>query len=228
LESTEGKVMRNIVIFCDFDGTITKTDNIISILKKFNPPGWKRLKNQVVNQEVSIRSGVSDMFSLLPSSLKTEIESYILHEIVIRKGFNEFVDFTKQSQIPLYIVSGGMDFFVKPVLAQFISENQIYCNETKFDQENMRVVWPHPCDEHCQNECGCCKPSIMRELSDPNNFNVVIGDSITDLQAAKLADLVIARDFLQQKCKELQIPFKPFETFHDVIDHIRQVKEVSI
>ncbi len=220
--------MSKIVLFCDFDGTITTSDNIISILKKFDPPGWIRLKDQVLNQEVSIRSGVSAMFSLFPSSLKTEIERYLLNAIEIRKGFNEFVDFTDQEQIPLYIVSGGMDFFVKPILARYVSDSQIYCNETKFDQENMRVVWPHPCDDQCQNECGCCKPSIMRKLSDSQNYKIVIGDSITDLQAAKLADLVIARDFLQQKCEELQIPYKPFETFHDVIHHIRQLKEVSV
>ena len=51
-------------------------------------------------------------------------------------------------------------------------------------------------------------------------LSVVIGDSITDLEAAKLADIVIARDFLIEKCEELHIPYEPFESFHDVINII--------
>ena len=34
--------------------------------------------------------------------------------------------------------------------------------------------------------CGCCKPSIIRTLLDQDAVSVVIGDSITDLEAAKL------------------------------------------
>lgn len=48
-------------------------------------------------------------------------------------------------------------------------------------------------------------------------MKVVIGDSITDLAIAKLAELVIARDFLLQKCKEQSLPCKEFESFFDVI-----------
>ena len=29
------------IIFCDFDGTITENDNIIAIIRHFNPPGWE-------------------------------------------------------------------------------------------------------------------------------------------------------------------------------------------
>lgn len=55
------------IIFCDFDGTITNTDNIISIMKKFAPPEWEALKDGVLQQKISISSGVGDMFSLLDS-----------------------------------------------------------------------------------------------------------------------------------------------------------------
>ena len=29
------------IIFCDFDGTITVNDNIVAIMKHFNPEGWE-------------------------------------------------------------------------------------------------------------------------------------------------------------------------------------------
>ena len=61
----------------------------------------------------------------------------------------------------------------------------------------------HPCDRLCQNHCGLCKSSLIRKLSDTNDFHIVIGDSITDLQAAKQADKVFARDFLLQNAKKI-------------------------
>lgn len=216
--------MKKLVIFCDFDGTITTQDNIISIMKKFAPPEYLPIKENILGQKQSIREGVSDMFALLPVSLKEQINSYLLEQAQIREGFAEFVSYTKVNNIPLYIVSGGIDFFVQPMLEPFGPFSDIYCNESDFSGDSIRINFPHGCDEQCTNQgCGCCKPSIIRKLQGSDTLSVVIGDSITDLEAAKLADIVIARDFLIEKCEELNIPYEPFESFHDVI-HILDAK----
>lgn len=220
--------MKNKVIICDFDGTITETDNIIAIMKKFAPPEWDSLKNGVLSQEISIREGVGKMFHLLPSSIKEEIIEYIIDHAEIRSGFKEFVNYTKANNIPLYIVSGGIDFFVYPLLRGLIDKDVIYCNKANFNGEKIEIEWPYSCDDNCDNECGCCKPSLIRKLTDQEQSKIVLGDSITDLQAAKLGDFVIARDLLLEKCKELNLPHKPFTTFYDVIDILEQLKEVEV
>ena len=88
-------------IFCDFDGTITNSDNIVSIMKHFSPEGWKNIVDGVLSQTVSISAGVGEMFSLLDSSLKEEIIDYVKTTAKIRPGFAEFVRFTKEQGIPL-------------------------------------------------------------------------------------------------------------------------------
>lgn len=50
------------------------------------------------------------MFALLPVELKEDIISYILETSAIRDGFDDFIAYTKEHHIPLYIVSGGIDF----------------------------------------------------------------------------------------------------------------------
>lgn len=213
--------MKKLVIFCDFDGTITTQDNIISIMKKFAPPEYLPIKENILGQKQSIREGVAQMFALLPTSLKEQIISFLLEQAQIREGFAEFVSYTRNNNIPLYIVSGGIDFFVYPMLEPFGPFSDIYCNESDFSGDSIRINFPHGCDEQCTNQgCGCCKPSIIRELQGSDALSVVIGDSITDLEAAKLADIVIARDFLIEKCEELHIPYEPFESFQDVINII--------
>lgn len=218
--------MNKPIIFCDFDGTITETDNIISLMKKFAPPEWNGIKDQVLSQEVSIQEGVGNMFSLLPSSLKDEIISYLKETAVIREGFAEFVKFTKQEGIPLYIVSGGIDFFVYPLLEGLVEREYIYCNGSDFTDEKIEILWPNSCEGDCHNGCGCCKPTIISKLAREDEHVIVIGDSITDLQAAKLGDTVFARDFLTVKMEELGLAYHSFTTFHDVINVLlsREVK----
>lgn len=217
-------MMKNPVLVCDFDGTITENDNIIAIMKKFAPPEWVALKDGVLSQDISIKEGVGKMFALLPSAQKKEITDFILNDAKIREGFSEFVSYTKKAGIPLYIVSGGMDFFVKPILNGLIPEDHIFCNEADFSDSRIQIHWPNACDDECTNECGCCKPSIVRQIA-PNHDVIVIGDSVTDLEAAKLAKLVIARDFLLEKSEQLGLNYRPFHTFYDVIDHVKEVVE---
>lgn len=216
--------MTQPVIFCDFDGTITTKDNIMAIMKKFAPPEWEPIKDQILGQQITIQQGVTQLFNLLSTDQKDEITQFVLEQAQIREGFEDFVAYTKAQKIPLFIVSGGIDFFVKPLVKEHIEDDRIYCNVADFSGETITINWPHTCDEHCSNGCGCCKPSIIRKLSDDNTYKIVIGDSITDLQAAKLADKVIARDFLIEKCEELDIPFEPFETFTDVIHILKQLE----
>jgi 2-hydroxy-3-keto-5-methylthiopentenyl-1-phosphate phosphatase len=213
--------MNKPVIFCDFDGTITNSDNIIAILKHFDPPGWTPIKDQILAQEISIRDGVAKMFALLPANKKEEVTEFVLEQAQIRDGFADFVAYTRERGIPLYVVSGGIDFFVHPLIKPFGPFAGVYCNEADFSGDTIRLEFPNGCDEKCTSQgCGCCKPSIIRQLLDDGAQSIVIGDSITDLEAAKMADLVIARDFLIEKCEELGLPHKSFENFHDVMSII--------
>lgn len=213
--------MSNPVIFCDFDGTVTDKDNIIAIMNRFAPEGWEELKEGVLNRSISIKEGVGKMFSLLPVSLKEEIREFALENARIRPGFQEFLDFTREEGIPVYIVSGGIDFFLEPIISKFGPFAGVYCNVSDFSQTTIKIEWPNSCDDQCSNDCGCCKPSIMRMLEQSDTYKIVIGDSVTDLEAAKQADYVFARDYLKIKCEEWDIPHTPFETFYDCIEALK-------
>lgn len=209
---------RRLVLFCDFDGTITEKDNIVAIMRQFAPEGWEELTRQILAQEISIQEGVGQLFAMLPSSRREEITRFITAEAKIRPGFPVFVQFCKEREIELLITSGGIDFFVYPILEPFGLTGPIYCNGSDFSGETIRITWPHSCDEHCSNgACGMCKTTIIRRYDPAQTFRVVIGDSITDLAGAQIADFVIARSLLLDKCKELNLPHQPFATFHDVI-----------
>lgn len=212
------------IIFCDFDGTITENDNIVAIMKHFNPAGWEDIVKQIIEQQISIREGVGQMFALLPTSRKKEIIQYAINNAVIRDGFKELLDYCDTHQIPFLVTSGGIDFFVYPLLSPFaIEHEQIFCNGSDFSGERITITWPHQCDELCHNDCGMCKVRIIRAYPKEEYKRIVIGDSVTDFEAAKLADLVFARSHLMEQCEKLNIPYIPFHNFHEVISHLKEL-----
>jgi 2-hydroxy-3-keto-5-methylthiopentenyl-1-phosphate phosphatase len=215
------------IIFCDFDGTITETDNIIEIMKKFAPPEWEPIKDQILGQQISIREGVGKMFALLPSNLKEEITSFVLNQARIRPGFRELLHYCDKHEIQFLVTSGGIDFFVYPLLEPFGLTNRIYCNASDFSGDLIRILWPNKCDEHCDRDCGMCKTTILRSYDTDRYERIVIGDSITDLAASKLADHVFARAFLIEKCEELGIPYTPYKDFFDVIEGLGSIISVN-
>jgi 2-hydroxy-3-keto-5-methylthiopentenyl-1-phosphate phosphatase len=216
--------LKKMIIFCDFDGTITENDNIIKIMKYYNPPGWETIKDDILAGRISIRKGVGRLFGLLPASYREEITNYAIRQATIRPGFDQFIQFCQEHNIRLLITSGGIDFFVHPILSRYsVPKQNIYCNSSDFSGKQIQILWPYSCDSLCTMDCGMCKPSILRSHSSIDNIKVVIGDSITDLAAAKMADLVIARDYLLQKCQEHSLPYNQFVTFYDVIEILKQL-----
>ena len=211
------------IVFCDFDGTITVNDNIVAIIKHFKPDGWEQLVEKVISTEISIQEGVGSLFRLLPASMEKEVIEFGIQNAVIRDGFAEFVQFCKDSDIDFYVTSGGIDFFVYPLLKSFgIPEDHIYCNKSDFTGEQIEILWPHSCDEHCHNQCGMCKPTIMRKFSTEQYERIIIGDSVTDFEGAKIADIVYSRSHLTDKCNALGIAHTEFQTFFDIIEAMKQ------
>lgn len=210
-------------IICDFDGTITAEDNIIALMQQFAPQEWHHIKDAVLAQDISIRDGVGQMFHLLPSENKKAYLDYLLEHITLRPGFPDFLSEVRQNGWKFDVVSGGMDFFVHPILEGHVEEDHIYCNSADFSQNTVQINWPHTCDASCTNDCGCCKPSIARLIVDPTDRLIVIGDSVTDFEIAKRADFVYARGQLVQLCKEENIRYAPFETFDEITQHVKEV-----
>lgn len=213
------------VIFCDFDGTITEHDVIQMIMAEFAPPQWKSIVSEILDaRTLSIKDGIVKLFDLIPSALEPKITEFVLREVKLRKGFDEFMAYCKQNEIPFLVVSGGVDFFIRPVLAKYKNQIEIFSNLASFDAESITLSMPYlPKDCPDCNECACCKQEVMKTYSSSDYFRISIGDSLTDLGASKLADLAFARARLLDYTKAENIPVQPFDNFDDVQHHLERL-----
>src|SRR5581483_439778 len=67
---------RPLAIFCDFDGTITEKDMVVSICEAFCPPAWKDVVRDILDRRKTVKDGVAEMFAMIPSSKKAEIVEF--------------------------------------------------------------------------------------------------------------------------------------------------------
>lgn len=213
-------------VFCDFDGTISKNDLITSIAYEFAGPTGRDLVRRIQRRELSVRDGVEAIFHAIPSARLPEITRYTEPLMVVREGFDQLVGGCISRGWLFTVVSGGLDIFVHPVVQAYRSEIEVFCNHLDASGDYLSIEWNVTCDDLCDGGCGLCKPTVLRRFKPVNDVQVVIGDGVTDLKAAKEADYVFARASLLRVCREQGIACTPFESLAEIIPALEQ--EVSL
>jgi 2,3-diketo-5-methylthio-1-phosphopentane phosphatase len=209
----------NIVVFSDFDGTITKVDVGNLIFRTFAGDAifpmiqsWR--KNEISSKELLTRecelvnlNNIDELISLID---KQEIDD----------NFIQFANFCYEKKIDIFIVSDGMDIYIDKIL----SKNKIdyipfFANKFGFKSENNKVLFqpefPHT-DSECL-KCGNCKRNHLLYNSFDDDIIVYIGDGYSDRCPVEYADVVFAKRELASYCTSAKIPFIEFLNFNDII-----------
>jgi hypothetical protein len=97
-----------VVVFCDFDGTVTLEDTLVLLLDRFGRPradgtGWRSIEDDPDLPEIRKLQAEMDLLRITwPRALE------YLHTVVrLREGFRQFHDLLVARGIPLRLVSGG-------------------------------------------------------------------------------------------------------------------------
>jgi 2-hydroxy-3-keto-5-methylthiopentenyl-1-phosphate phosphatase len=213
-------------VFCDFDGTISKSDLIASIAYEFAGQTGRDLVRRVQHRELTVREGVEAIFQTIPSARLPEIKSYTQQLTVVREGFDGLVRECIRRGWLFAVVSGGLDIFVHPVVEPYRSKIEVFANHLDDSGETLSIQWNVTCDDLCDGGCGMCKPTVLRRFKPYTDVQVVIGDGVTDVKAAVQADYVFARDSLLRVCREQGIACSPFESLAEIIPVLDE--EVSL
>ena len=215
---------KKLIIFSDFDGTITERDVIVMIMEKFAPPEWVQIKDKILyKRSITLKDGVEKLFSLIDSSKKNEIVEFVKKEAKIRAGFDEFLDFCEKERIEFNVTSGGLDFFVEPVLERYKKKLKIFCNLGNFNSNKIKIDYKYlPKNCNVCGDCSCCKIEIIEKYPKDKYTSILIGDSLSDLAASTVADTVFARSDLIKYLKQGKISYILFQNFHEVKEQLAQ------
>jgi 2-hydroxy-3-keto-5-methylthiopentenyl-1-phosphate phosphatase len=211
------------IVFCDFDGTITSCETFVGVLKQFSPALSSELIPKILSKEITIRQGVRQIIESISSSIYPDQLLDFVQDKPIRPGLSSLIDYLDSQQIPFIVVSGGLRCLVEAVLKR---ENllercsKIYSIDVDKTEDTLKVI-----SEWESGSELVAKMNIIKHECQNNEKIIVIGDSITDLNASKCADIVFARDALCNYLKEENIEFIEWKDFFDIKTKLESMKD---
>jgi len=213
-------------LFIDFDGTLTHTDVGDLLFRTFIPAdmieaGWHadiiaRWKSGELSSETCL-TAECDAARVTPAALDT-----LLDTIPVTAGLVETAEYCRTHDIPVMVLSDGLDYYIEYVLAKFgLSDMPYRSNAMTFREDgSLGVSFPHM-NREC-GRCGNCKESHIIKHRRDGDTVVYVGDGYSDRYAIKHADVIFARRDLAGYCSEHEIPYIPFESFHPVLAYLKE------
>ncbi|KAK6332487.1 hypothetical protein TWF730_004153 [Orbilia blumenaviensis] len=220
---------RDIIIFSDFDGTIFMQDTGHIL---FDHHGCGAVRREQLDEEIktgarSFRAVSEDMWGSLNVTFEDGF-SIMKQKLEIDPDFNEFHKYCIANGIPFNVISAGLKPILRKVLDVFLGETQsahidIVANDAQIshDGSEWKPIWRH------DNELGHDKAASLQEYktiasseSEDGSIPMIVfvGDGVSDLPAAREADVLFARRGLrlEEYCIENKISYIPFDTFADI------------
>jgi 2-hydroxy-3-keto-5-methylthiopentenyl-1-phosphate phosphatase len=197
-------------VFLDFDGTISTVDVGMHLLDRAASPEWWDLHDRYERGEIGSRECVLGQWALVegdPTTLRA-----VAAEVSVDPGFVPLVDALRDGGAELIVVSDGFGFYVRDACAPLGVD--VLTNAVDFATGALH--FPHE-DPQCPcASCGVCKQAPIREARQRGQTTVLIGDGVSDRQAALLADVVFAKGPLAAWCLTAGIACTRFDTLDDV------------
>ena len=211
-------------IWLDFDGTLVGPNVAIILVEEFAHDG-KRVAHEIDldlhSGKISLRQAWERQVALLPADRMEEMAQWAVRNTPFRPGAKELLDMLRRHAVPTSIVSGGLDFYITPILAHAGIDLPVFSDALTF-QPPASLVLSHPYGHATCRLCGICKAQTVLTAPPDGRRSVFIGDGSTDKYAAEVADLVFARKRLATYCEASGIPFYRFDEFGPVTEQLRR------
>ncbi len=218
---TPNNVSLNIAwaIACDFDGTISLQDTTDAVLAEFATSDWLRIEAQFEAGAISSGVCMRDQVALIRASAD-KLEAFV-RSLELDPDFSRFVQLAAFYQLPMQVMSDGLDHNVKLALKHLCLNLAFAANTLEPNGPNRWRMRSPYADATCRVDAGTCKCRLMTKLaqqtasSEPLSRVLLIGDGRSDFCAAAQADFVFAKGKLLRYCQEHGIAHAPIHNFSD-------------
>jgi 2,3-diketo-5-methylthio-1-phosphopentane phosphatase len=211
-------------IYTDFDGTITAQDTWMDVGNYFinDKEKWAEVIRKFENLEIGARECFLTECALI-QDFDFDQFNKIVDNQVIDDHFRDFILFCRKNDIPLTILSEGLDYYISRILKNNSIDLPYYANKFVLsqDRKSFHLEFPYS-DSECI-KCGCCKRNLILNMTADDEISVLIGDGFSDVCAAAYADIVFAKKSLASYCWKNNITYFEFRDFSDIKKKLEKV-----
>jgi 2,3-diketo-5-methylthio-1-phosphopentane phosphatase len=208
-------------ILCDFDGTITAADTIDLLLEALADEEWQVIEDSWVKGEIGSRECLDKQIRLIRGGWPA-MKKVLDEKAVVTPGFVEFARWCKESNVPLVIVSDGIDKVIDYIFSKAgVRPDAIFSNRLlEHADGSVEMTFPFGADA-CGG--GVCKCNVY--AGSAAKLSIVIGDGKSDFCWARKADLVFAKKSLEKFCQKENLNYHSFDNFNDIRRRLETLHE---
>ena len=215
IDSNSGSVSPPPAVLTDFDDTAAEQNVAELLLHQFGDPTWTDIRARfrageftlIEYQEIVFRNILAD---------RATMQTYVKDNANLRPYFRELWDYCQGNEIPLAVVSQGLDFYIEALMEkEGYPQIPVYSVNTNFTPDGITYEYRYMRPGHERQ--GNSKGLIVENYREQGYYIVYVGDGQSDFEAGEKADLLFAHRTLAEECNRKQIPFRPFADFGDVL-----------
>jgi len=226
---------KKFVVLTDWDGTITTYDSNDYMTDFLGYGKEKRRAGnlEILSGRVTFRDSFREMLESVNANKHTfeECKKALKDNIKLDSGFKEFYQYCKSEDIPVIIVSSGMEPLIRAILSNLVGEDakdiEIISNSVDVHEDgSWNIKFRHPSSGYGHDKSQAILP--YRKLADPPLL-FFFGDGVSDLSAAKHADVLFVKEKsdgendLATYCKRENISHVLFSDFSKALPVVRSI-----
>ncbi|KAI5463482.1 HAD-like domain-containing protein [Mariannaea sp. PMI_226] len=231
------KTNPRFIFFTDFDGTVTTADSndFMTDTLGFGAERRIALNKDVLHGRMHFRDSFVEMLDSITTPFP-ECLDILLKKITLDPGFKEFYDWAQANNVPIVILSGGMEPVIRALLDTLLGpgwdiqivSNNVAAREGKdiTEKGGWKITF------HDDSIHGHDKSIEIRKYSSlPNRPTMFYaGDGVSDLSAAKETDLLFAKadKDLVTWCENENVPFVTFRDWTSILQTCKEIYAGSL
>ena len=215
-----GNDSRRPAVLVDFDDTAAEQNVAQMLLERFGDPTWQDVRNRFRERELTLTQYQEITFRNILADRST-MQSYVKQHANLRPYFKELWEHCQTHDIPMAIVSQGLDFYIEALLEQALlykeghAQVPVYAVNTEFTSQGISYTYEYarPGEEIQGNSKGL----VVDKYRQSGHYVFYAGYGLSDFEASSRVDLLFAHRTLAEECSRVNIPFRPFTDFQEML-----------
>ena len=206
-------MLSKLIIYSDFDNTITNFDILDKIITDiYSYETYKKMEQLLLLDELKYETYLFNMFEGI---------EYNFDNITNNAVDQYFMDnWVQKNNIQFFIISSGFKKIIRHLIP-YVEDNIIFANDISIQKDNKWNVELY--DK--QNDRSINKLDVIKHTNQQGYKTVFIGDGLSDFKVVGKVDVLFCKKntLLHQKCIDENYQHIVFNDFSDILEKLNVI-----
>ncbi|MBF0571411.1 MAG: MtnX-like HAD-IB family phosphatase [Candidatus Omnitrophica bacterium] len=221
LQSKSPIVLSNCRVFLDFDNTMTTSDVLDDVIRRFSiNDQWMVLEKAWHEEKIGTKECLEGQLRNVRVT-KSALHKF-LKNVELDPHFHHLLALLVREGIKPVILSDNFSYIIEWILKyQGIKDLKVYGNALRFYRDHIIPSFPY--DNPFCLTCAHCKKIHLTKDKTENKVIVFVGDGRSDFCPARVSDIVFAKDNLLRFMTKEELPCIAYKNLGDVHHYFQEL-----